>query len=103
MLDEKIPAGGADSDTRFLDSEIDDLLREADSIYVAAANGWMEKAGKYQREMGDIERTSTGQESYSLTSLKERMEYALNMAKVYSDLARRKGSFLVGIERPEVL
>lgn len=105
LLDEKIPAGGVDSDTRFLDSEIDDLLQEADSIYEAAANGWTEKAGMYQREMAGLEETMTGQERYKLTSLKDQLEYALNMAKTYRELAQKEkgGSFMLGVEKPEVL
>lgn len=103
LLDEKIPSGGTEADTRFLDSEIDELLSEAQNINEAAANGWIEKAGMYQREMGDVEKTGTGQESYTLTSLKDRMEYALKMAKIYGDMSRRQGSFVMGIERPEVL
>jgi len=102
LLDEKIPTDGTESDTRFLDSEIDELIQEADSIYAAAAAGWTEKAGMYQREMVGLEETSTGQERYKLTSLKDRVEYALNMAKTYGELAR-PGSYMFGVEKPEVL
>lgn len=102
LLDEKIPADGTESDTRFLDSEIDELIQEADSIYAAAAAGWTEKAGMYQREMVGLEETSTGQERYKLTSLKDRVEYALKMAKTYGEMAR-PGSYMFGVEKPEVL
>ncbi len=83
MLDERIPTGGEDSDTRFTDEEIDDLLEYADTIHGAVSQGWLEKAGMYQREMGEVEETRTGQETYKLTKLKERMEYALAMSQRY--------------------
>ena len=106
MLDEKIPAGGHDADTRFLNEEVDELLREAGSAYEAAAVGWTLKAGMYQREMSGIEETATGEERYRLTSLKERMDYALAMAETYSKLASRRtstGSLIVKIKKPEVI
>ena len=103
LLDEKIPEEGTELDTRFLDSEIDELIQEADSIYAAAAGGWTEKAGMYQREMAGLEETSTGQERYKLTSLKDRVEYALKMAMTYGEMAKKPGSYMLGVEKPEVL
>jgi len=43
-LNEKIPVGGTDADTRFLDSELDEMLTEVANIYQAAARGWVIKA-----------------------------------------------------------
>lgn len=103
LLDEVIPDQGTDKDTRFLDSEIDDLLEESRSIYEAAALGWTEKAGMFQREMAGLEQTSTGQESYRYTSLRDRLAYALKMAETYSALGDTKSGFLMKVQRPEVL
>ena len=103
LLDEKIPEEGTELDTRFLDSEIDDLLQEAVSIYEAASTGWVEKAGKYQREIGNLEETGTGQERYKLTSLTSQAEYALKMSRVYRTMIEKPGSLMFGIEKPEVL
>lgn len=83
LLNEVIPAGGTEADTKFLDAEIDLLLLEADSLHGAASAGWMEKAGLLQ---GDIESYSSGTERYDLTSLKDRLNHALSMAKQYADL-----------------
>jgi len=102
LLDEKIPEGGTEKDTRFLDSEIDDLLREAGSVYSAASDGWIEKAGMYQREIGNLEETSTGQERYKITSLNGQAEYAMKMARTYRAMDK-SGSFMFGVEKPEVL
>lgn len=105
LLDERIPPGGSDQDTRFLDEEIDDLIKGARSIYEAAAAGWTEKAGMYQREMADLEQTTTGQETYRLTSLRDRLEYALKMAETYAAMAAGEagGSRLMKVAKPEVL
>lgn len=105
LLDEKIPAGSTDAETRFLNEEIDDLIQEARSVYSAAAAGWTEKAGMYQREMADLEQTTTGQETYRLTSLRDRMTYALKMAETYAGMAGAEagGSRLLKVTKPEVL
>jgi hypothetical protein len=83
LLNEVIPVGGTEADTKFLDAEIDLLLTEADSLNEAASVGWMEKAGLLQ---GDIESYSSGTEKYDLTSLKDRLSHALAMAKQYADM-----------------
>lgn len=85
LLNEVIPAGGSEADTKFLDTDIDLLLMEADSLHGAASAGWLEKAGMLQ---GDIESYSAGTEKYDLTSLKDRLNHALSMAKQYSDMDR---------------
>ena len=79
-LNEKIPVGGTDADTRFLDSELDEMLTEVANIYQAAARGWVIKASLLQI---DIESYSVGQEKYDLTSLKEQLAHALTMANQY--------------------
>jgi len=51
---ERIPTGGADTDTMFTDDEINDLLTNFQSplqgnegLYLAAAEGWERKASNY--------------------------------------------------------
>ncbi|GIO36207.1 hypothetical protein J41TS12_10680 [Paenibacillus antibioticophila] len=83
LLNEVIPVGGTEADTKFLDAELDMLLTEADSLQGAASSGWLEKAGLLQ---GDIESYSAGTEKYDLTSLKDRLNHALAMAKQYAEL-----------------
>lgn len=101
LLNEVIPPGGTESDTRFLDADLDELLLEARNIYGAAAAGWTMKAGMLQ---GQIERYSVGQEQYDLTSLKDQMAHALAMADRYADMAKVSGgSIVLKITPPEVL
>ena len=103
LLDEKIPSGGTEADTRFTDDELGELLKETGSLYKAASLGWTEKAGMYQREMGEIRETTAGQESYKLVDLKERQQYALRMAKEYWEREESTGSFVMTLASPEVL
>lgn len=105
LLDEVIPEHGTDKDTRFTNDELDDILSEAGSIYSAAAMGWIEKAGMYQREMMDVEQETTGQETYRMTSLRDRLAYALKMAETYQSMAdgTTGGSRILKIAKPEVL
>ncbi|BFH66248.1 hypothetical protein J27TS7_10940 [Paenibacillus dendritiformis] len=103
LLNEVIPRGGSEADTNFTDAEIDLLLQEADSIYVAASVGWMEKAGLLQ---GDIESYSAGTEKYDLTPLKDKLNHALLMAQQYSQMAESAangGSFMLRVQAPRVL
>ena len=69
LLDERIPEGGSDTDTRFSDADIDELLIDATNIYEAAAAGWTIKAGMFQRELGEIESYAVGQELYDMRTL----------------------------------
>lgn len=104
MLDERIPDGGSDADTRFLDADLDELLVEATNIYEAAAAGWTLKAGMFQRELGQIESYAVGQERYDMRKLKDMLDYALKMAETYSRMATSgMGSMILRIQPPEVL
>ena len=104
LLDEQIPAGGSDTDTRFSDADIDELLSEATNIYEAAAAGWTLKATMFQREVGQIQSYSVGQERYEMTNPKDLMEYALKMAEIYRHMAASSlGSVILKFKPPEVI
>lgn len=105
LIDEQVPAGGTEADTRFTDADLDELLLEASSIFGAASMGWTMKAGMLQREMGDVERFTVGQESEQLVSLKDRLDYALKMAEKYAAMekAQGPGSMVLRLTPPEVL
>jgi len=104
LLDERIPNGGSDADTRFSDAEVDELLSEATNIYAAAAIGWTRKAAMFQREAGQIQSYSVGQERYEMSNPKDLMEYALKMAETYRRMAASSiGSVILKFKPPEVL
>ena len=104
LLDEQIPAGGSDADTRFSDADIDELLIDATNIYEASAAGWTIKAGMFQRELGQIQSYSVGQERYDMRQLQDMVNYALKMAETYSRMAASSmGSMILKFKPPEVL
>ena len=104
LLDERIPEGESDADTRFSDADIDELLIDAINIYEAAAAGWTLKAGMFQRELGQIESYAVGQERYDMRKLQDMVNYALKMAETYSRMATsRMGSMILKFKPPEVL
>lgn len=105
-LNETIPAGGTDADTRFLDSELEELLTEAENVYQAASKGWVIKASLLQ---GDIESYSVGQEKYDLTSLKDQLSHAVTMANQYASLGasaaggKVSSGVILKLSKPEVI
>lgn len=105
LLDERIPEGGSDADTRFTDEDLDELLTEAANVFGAASTGWTMKAGMFQAEMGDVERMTLGQETEQLVSLKDRLEYALKMADKYAAMSKASsaGSVMLRLAPPGVL
>jgi len=104
LLDEVIPEGGSESDTRFTDAQLDRLLGKSRNIYAAAAEGWTRKAAMFQREMGQIKSYSVGQERYDMADLTSLLEYALKMAETYSRMAASSmGSMILKFKPPEVL
>lgn len=105
LLNEVIPAGGTEANTNFTDAELDLILMESVDLYTAASSGWMEKAGMLQ---GDIEKYSVGNESYDLTSLKDRFNHALSMSKQYgemadSDASKDSSGIMIRVCPPRVL
>lgn len=104
LLDEVIPEGGIEGDTRFADLQLGRMLSKANNIYAAAAEGWTRKAAMYQRELGQIQSYSVGQERYDLTNVKDMLEYALMMVETFSQMAARSmGSTILRFKPPEVL
>ena len=104
LLDEVIPEGGTESDTRFTDAQLDRLLGKSRNIYAAAAEGWTRKAAMFQREMGQVQSYSVGQERYDLAKAKDLLEYALEMAETYSRMATSSmGSVILKFKPPEVI
>lgn len=105
LLDERIPEGGKDTDTRLLDEDLDELLAESTCVFGAASMGWTMKAAMLQSEMGDVERLTLGQETEQLVSLRDRVTYALAMSDKYAAMAKaqKPGSLVLRIQPPEVL
>lgn len=107
MINETIPAGGSETDTNFSDQELNDLMLASNNIYIVAAMCWTIKAGLLKER---IENYKVGQESYDHTKLKDMVDFALNMAKQYTEMGKQsdftgetKSSFIIKMKPPEVL
>jgi len=105
LLDEEIPTGGTESDTEFTNAQINRVLESASSFHSAVAEGWRRKAGKIQKKLGLYSSYQSGTEKYEYVNLTTAMSAALNMVKMYDDMAARpfQGSYMLGITPPDVL
>lgn len=107
LLDEVIPTGGTEGDTRFTSTQIDRLLTRADNVYLAAAIGWRLKAGMLQRELGRIEESQAGDERQKRVNLTTALNYCTSMAGMYQGMGEKEspsaGSRIMSFEPPDVL
>lgn len=106
LVDEPIPEGGTEKDTRFTDAQINRLLSRAKNIYSAVSEGWTMKAGMLSRELGQIDEYAVGQERYRIMNLQTAISGALTMAKRYAAMAQTAssvGSIVLKAQPPEVL
>ncbi|NPV44809.1 MAG: hypothetical protein HPY70_12680 [Firmicutes bacterium] len=102
MIDEVIPEGGTDKDTRFTNDFLTQVLTEASSLEEAAAILWEIKAARAFSERGGIEETRAGDESIKYVSLAEYRDHCEKMANHYRQKTSGYGSRLFGLEAPEV-
>jgi len=101
LINERIPAGGTELDTKFLDAELDIILEESVSIWQAASTLWTMKAALLEKY---IESYSVGNEAYGLTKLKDELEHALKMSQAFeAKAASAGGSYMLKVARPDVL
>lgn len=103
LLDEEIPSGGTDSDTRFTNEQIDKLLQNADYIEEAAAAGWKRKALRAMSERGGLQESQAGDERHKFIDLEKYRDHCLAMAKMFSDMVPGHGSRLLAFDAPDVL
>jgi hypothetical protein len=103
LIDEVIPVGGTDADTRFTTAEIDSLLSLAGSIYEAAALAWVSKAAKVAgAAAAGIVAVSVGAERYQFATAKDFGDFAFRMAEYYRGLVPGFGTVIFGIDWPVV-
>lgn len=103
MLDEVIPEGGTEGDTRFTTAQIDSLLEKAEELNEAAAAGWRLKAARAMSERGGLEESQAGDEKHRFVKLTEYRDHCLAMAAMYGGQVRAAGSRILGFDAPDVL
>lgn len=91
LLDEIIPSGGTESDTRFTTARIDSMLTAAASIYEAAADGWTLKAARAFSERGGLEQTTAGNETLKFASLTDYYNYCKEMSATFESMVPGSG------------
>ncbi len=101
-IDEIIPNGGTDTDTRFTEAELDDILSEAADIYSAASEAWFRKAARAMSERGGLEENSAGDERHKFVSIEAYRDHCLQMSSVYARMAGSR-SRVMAFEPPDVL
>lgn len=103
LLDEMIPPGGTESDTRFTNAQIDALLTAASDINEAAWAGWTRKAAKAMSERGGLQESQAGNERLKFVTLESYRDHCLQMAEMFRGLAPGRGSRLMAFDAPDVL
>lgn len=107
-LDEVIPEGATEEDTRFSDKDLWELYEEYQNIYKAVSVGWTEKAGMIAREIGTIDEYSAGNERYKNVNLTTTINAALAMARQYDTLYKQEqeqgaSGYMLKVTSPEVI
>lgn len=103
LLDETIPSGGTESDTRFATARIDSMLTAAASIYEAAAEGWTLKATRAMSERGGLEETTAGNERLKFASLTDYRDHCLKMAEMFEGMVPGSGgSRILAFDPPTI-
>lgn len=103
LIDEVIPQGGTDADTRFTDAELDEILEGVQYLEEAASEVWELKAARAYSERGGLEESRAGDEAHRFASLKDYRDHCLQMAELFRRKARPSGSRLLAFEPPDVL
>lgn len=103
LIDEKIPPGGTDADTRFVDADLDEFLIESTVIEEAAAKAWTEKAAQAMSLNSGLLETQAGDERVRFLNPETYRDHCLAMAEMYRSRVPGKGSRLFAYDPPDVL
>jgi len=103
LVDEVIPPGGTEADTRFTDAELDEILEAARYIEDAAAEAWERKAARAMRERDGLESVSAGDQSFKFVSIADYRDHCLAMAESFRKRSPRRRSRVFAICPPDVL
>lgn len=78
LLGEDIPVNGSDTDTLFLDEQIEELISSTSTTDAAVAEGWRIKAAKFAGLVDTAEGTSK-------RSMSDLHKHALSMVAAFGD------------------
>jgi len=100
LIEEVIPPGGSDTDTRFSDGFLGQILATANDIYDAASICWVIKAGKGMTEKDGIKSLKIGSEDIEYVSPEEWQNYCIKMSEIYKQKSPNKGSKAFALDPP---
>lgn len=100
LIEEVIPPGGSDADTRFSDEVLGQILETANDINDAASICWVIKAGKGMTEKDGIKSLKVGSEDIEYVSPEEWQDYCIKMAEIYKQKSLNKGSKAFALDPP---
>lgn len=102
LIDEIIPAGGTDANTRFTDQQIDIILTAANSVNEAAAAGWERKALRAMSERGGLQESQAGNERLKFVTIESYRDHCWQMVAYFRGKLPSTGSRLLGYEAPTI-
>lgn len=103
LIDEVIPPGETEADTRFMDAELDEILNAAQCIEEAAAEAWERKAARAMSERGGLEESQAGDQRFRFVSLADYRAHCLAMAERFRSKVPKRGSRVFAFCPPDVL
>lgn len=103
LIDEVIPQGGTEADTRFTDAELDEILEAAQYIEEAAAECWERKAARAMSERGGLEESQAGDQRFRFVSLTDFRDHCMRMAELYRSKIPKRVSRVFAFCPPDVL
>lgn len=102
LIDEVIPEGGTEADTRFTDAQLDALIEKANTIEEAAAAAWERKGLRAMSERGGLEESQAGNERMKFVSIEAYRDHCFQMAAYFRGKVPGGGSRLFVYEAPKI-
>lgn len=102
LIDEAIPTGGTEADTRFTDAQLDALLSKARFIEEAAAEAWERKGLRAMSERGGLEESQVGNEKLKFVSIEAYRDHCFQMAAYFRGKVPGGGSRLFVYDAPKI-
>lgn len=102
LIDEVIPAGGTEADTRFTDAQLDAILTKANTIEEAAAEAWERKGLRAMSERGGLEESQAGSERLKFVSIEAYRDHCFQMAAYFRAKVQDGGSRIFMFEAPTI-
>lgn len=101
LTDEVIPVGGSAANTRFADSDLDEIITDSATINKAAAEVWEQKTARAMSERGGLVESSAGDERFKFIDQTSYRDHCLQMAAMFSK--KGGGSRIFELDPPNVL